>query len=353
MEGLINSLGTLNLRINRRLRRLLRPLVAWLSYYSPLSNRPLVQLHHAPARVSRRAGALSVNLCGKLNPRATSVSHRLNKGPWQPVKQSGPRVKPLAFTIELPTDHLRLDGNTWEIQAKTRWGRVETQAVQFQYDPVPQALPIDQDWASDNLDVQDGRWEKFLRDGRWWVRPTPGYEGYDRILLVCGALSGARRIELDLVYRGHTQSPFGFGVIGLWGGHPDEEVGRLRRGWRYGLGWYYSRYQGVGLEFSNKMSDAAPEWCGNYRNHALKPNQVVRLILECWPEVDADGNHRCFRQRMQWLCGDDSKVFEWLENCDTQGAALPAGEYAVALVAHRSQVEFGPVQITALRNVGK
>jgi hypothetical protein len=51
---------------------------------------------------------------------------------------------------------------------------------------------------------------------------------------------------------------------------------------------------------------------------------------------------------MRWRGGGDATDGVWFELADREGAPLPVGEYAVALVAHRCQVDFGPVRVEAM-----
>jgi hypothetical protein len=72
------------------------------------------------------------------------------------------------------------------------------------------------------------------------------------------------------------------------------------------------------------------------------------LTAECVPELDEDGNHLRYRQRLKWHADGEPAPDEWIELTDTQGAPLPPGEYAVGLVTHRCQVDFGPVTVTPI-----
>jgi hypothetical protein len=233
------------------------------------------------------------------------------------------------------------------IKALSDWRKPEITTLQFEYDPTPISLPLTVDWRTADLDVQDGFWETFSTPDGYRVRPKPGFEDYDRLIVVAGAFPGGRRIETDLVFRrSMTRSkPFGFGVLPLWGGHPDGASIRPRRGWNFSLVWFYSRYNGVGMEFSYKYGNAQPDWISSYRNLTLAANVRYFLAVEAWPELDAAGAHKRYRQRMQWWTEGEPPPHEWIELTDAEGAPIPPGEYAVALNAHRSQVDFGPVVI--------
>jgi hypothetical protein len=87
-----------------------------------------------------------------------------------------------------------------------------------------------------------------------------------------------------------------------------------------------------------------------YRDFDLQPDSRYLLLVECRPVTGPDGTHRHYSQRMKWWLEGDKEPDAWMELHDAGGAPLPPGEYAVALVAHRSQVEFGPVKVTALES---
>ena len=132
------------------------------------------------------------------------------------------------------------------------------------------------------------------------------------------------------------------------------EVGRrlVGRGWRFSLVWYYSKYDAVGMEFSHKDGEAPPAWTANYRSFDLRPDVRYRLKVRCWPERDGAGHHVRHVQRMKWWPAGEAEPADWMEAADTEGATLPPGEYGVALVAHQTQVEFGPLTIEPFRPGG-
>ena len=76
-----------------------------------------------------------------------------------------------------------------------------------------------------------------------------------------------------------------------------------------------------------------------------------RIIAECFPEVSSTGQHLRYRQRVKWFAAGEPEPDSWIEVVDVEGAPLPEEEYAVALVAHRSQVEFGAVSVSAIEAV--
>ena len=182
-----------------------------------------------------------------------------------------------------------------------------------------------------------------------WVRPKPGFEDYDRIVIAAGAFPGGRRVTTDVVFRSFKDDAraFGFGVLPLWGGRPDDPQYSPRRGWNFSIAWYYSTYKGVGEEFSWKKGNEPPRWTSSYRNFDLQPGVRYIVIAEAREVLDANGRHKKYHQRMRWKRNSDGET-PWIELSDDEGGQIPAGEYAVALVAHRCQVEFGPVRVEAL-----
>lgn len=317
------------------------------------SRSPLIQILHAPKRFARRADDFTANVCGIFTAEVNNARYRLNAGPWLKLGQALPRVPSPLMTIELSADTLRPGTNHLEIEAAANSYKPEMKLVQFEYDPAPISLPLKVDWSHDEFDVQDGHWENFATDSGWRVRPVSGSENYDRIIVVTGAFAGGRRIETDLIFRYNVSGeyPFGFGVLPLWGGRPDDPGVSPRRGWNFSLVWFYSRYNGVGSEFSYKYGDNPPAWISSYRDLMLEPGRRYFLVMETWPEQDATGHHLRYRQRMKWWPEGGTEPGEWIELADTEGAPIPPREYGVALIAHRSQVEFGPVVITPIEAV--
>jgi hypothetical protein len=314
------------------------------------SLRP-IQINHAPKRFPRRMADFTANICGMLAPGVTRASYRLNGDLWLPVRHALPRVPSPLFTLELSHEHLRAGENHLEIEAGSFWpGSARREKIVFAYDPSPITPPFHMNWAEQELDVQDGQWEKISHDRQVWIRPVPGSENYDRIIVVTGAFAEARRLELELIFRRSTagENPFGFGVLPLWGGRPDDAGVSPRRGWNFSLAWYYSHYRGVGMEFSYKHGSQPPLWISTYRNLELQPDRAHHLVIETWPEQEANGRHLRYRQRMLWQMQGETGRGEWLELSDTEGATIPPREYGIALIAHRCQVEFGPVKILPL-----
>ena len=313
------------------------------------SNEPLVQIFHQPKRFSRRAGELSANLYGSLSEGVESAQYQLNGGNWRDIGRGGKRALDPLFVIEMKEDALREGTNTLNLEVQGRRGRSEAISLEFEYDPQPIVLPVKPDWSQDELEVQDGYWETFESGGEWRVRPKPGFEDYDRILCIAGAFAGGRRIETQLIFRS-TDFPkrCGFGVIPLWGGHKDPEDISPRRGWIYSIAWFHPYRQGGGVEFGYKNGDEPRKWVDSYRQYEPEPNVRYFLTTECWPEKDESGKHLGYRQRMKWHKEGEADTNTWIELRDTEGCPLPEEEYAVALIAHFCQVEFGETVVSAL-----
>lgn len=314
------------------------------------SDRSPIQIFHAPKRFTRRAGDFTANICGMFNAVVKRARYRLNAGAWLELGQTPPRVPSPLFTIELSAAELQAGTNALEIEATAGGRQTEMKSLQFEYDPVPITLPTRIEWSDHDLDVHDGHWENVVIGGRNCVRPIPGTENYDRIIVVCGAFAEGRRIETDLIFRYHTDAerPFGFGVLPLWGGRPDDPRVSPRRGWNFSLAWFYSHYSGAGSEFSYKYGGEPPVWISSYRDLTLEAGRRYFLAIEVWPEQDAAGRHARYRQRLKWWPENGRLPDEWIELSDTAGAPIPRREYGVALIAHRCQVEFGPVAITPI-----
>jgi len=315
----------------------------------------IFEVHHAPSVFDRRGGDLTANVTG-VTSRAfkylgSSFRYRLNDGPWHPIEHLPPRTPWPQFTIELSADELRDGANTVELRAEGFGGAHQEVELGLRYDPSPIVLPLTVDWADAELIVDDGWWETFQTEGMTEarVRPRPGHEVYDKVLLVTGAIAGGRRVETDVIYRGRLEMarPYGFGVMPLWGGRPDDEGVRFRGGWSYGLAWYLSTYLGVGNEFGFKHGGRPRRWVNQYRDLDLLPGQRYRVIAEAWPEREGTTDLR-WHQRMKWWADGEDEPEEWLELDDEVSADLPAGEYAVGLLSFWAPCDFGPVTVTAL-----
>jgi len=310
-----------------------------------------VTVFHLPEKFSRRYGDFTANITGVLET-DINASFQVNGSEWQKIMHAPPRIPEPFFAIELSAADLLPGPNQLKIRCDDGYGCSEILQLDFRYDPSPVVLPRQVDWEGADLDVGGGQWETFNDDKGWRVRPTPGFETYDRLLIVTGAFPGARRIKTDMIYRGRgngdKKRPFGFGVLPMWGGRPDTDRKVPRRGWNFSLCWYYSKYAALGSEFSYKLGDEEPRWVSAYRNIDLQQNQRFSLEIEAWPETDMQGRHWRYVQRFRWRQQDSAPWGEWLQLADNAGGNIAEGEYAVALIAHRCQVDFGSVTVEPL-----
>jgi hypothetical protein len=306
---------------------------------------------HLPRTFSRRFGDFTANIVGVLES-DSKASYQINGGEWWEITHMPPRVPEPFFTIELSADDLSPGPNQVKIRCDNGDESGEILRLDFRYDPSPVVLPRQVDWEGADLDVGSGKWETF-NDGKGWrVRPKPGFETYDRLLIVTGAFPGARRIKTDVLYRGRGSSvkkrPFGFGVLPMWGGRPDPNPRAPRRGWNFSLSWYYSKYGALGSEFSYKQGGEDFRFVSTFQSIDLQMDQRFFLEIEVWPERDSQGQHWRYVQRFRWRSEESVPWSDWLELADNAGGDIPEGEYAVALIAHRCQVDFGSVTIEPL-----
>lgn len=306
---------------------------------------------HAPSVVTRKAAPLTANFTGRWTG-DEPLRYRLNGGGWRGFVPVPPRMSRPWFCIEIDADELLGHGeNTLEIE-----GGLRRETVRFRYDASPPQLPISIDWSrisGRELEAQDGIWETLLVDGEWRVRPVPGAEGYDRLLCLTPSFPGGRRVECDIVLRRatHPDQLMGVGVLPYWAGHPDDPGVRPRRGWSFAIGWYYSKYGAIGLEFSHKAGGAGWEWVSSYRNEVMEAGVPYRLVMEAFAERTRDGAVQRYRARLKWWRRGEAEPEAWQELADRPGGKMIEDEYCVALNAHRCQAEFGPVTIEAVADV--
>ena len=312
------------------------------------SSPQMLEVHHAPHRFARRSGDLSANICGVAFKHAT-LRYRLNGSDWSAIPQGEPRSPKPRWTLELLPEALRPGSNNLVIESSAKARTTQTETIAFEYDDSPVSLPLVVDWTGD-LDVQDGRWEVIEdSDGRR-VRPTPGTEFYDRMIMVTGAFAGGRRVETEAVFYSFAphETFTGFGVLTMWGGHNDDPGHFPRRGWRYAIAWHMQPY-GKWSEFSIRHGGAprTDAFLGTTMA-APPPGSRCKIIAECQPRRSAAGKHLGYRQRMKLWPANEPEPDAWLQAVDDDRAPLPAREYAVALVAHECQVEFSAVHVLPL-----
>lgn len=312
---------------------------------------PLITVLHVPDVYSRRAGSLSANATVQAARRVKSIEYRVNDHPWHRIKEiAANRFVNRVVTLEMPEQELNPGKNKLRIRAHAPWHPADGREVAFSYDPSPIALPLHRTWKGEQLEVQDGYWEIVDVDGQWRVRPKPGYEGYDRILLVAGALPVPRRIETYAVFR-HARpthrKEVAFGVLGLWGGHPGPWSELPRQGWSFAMAVYWSKPGGVGSEISYYEGKAPPRWVNSYRNADLVENEPYHFVIEIDDER-VRGRHQFYRQRAKIWRESQPEPDEWIVLTDREGARLPETEYGIALFTLDCQAEFGPVSVLPL-----
>jgi hypothetical protein len=321
--------------------------VEFLDYRSS----PLISIVHLPEIYARRGSSLSANATARSSKRVTDIRYRVNDHPWHRIARlSTKRFVNGIVTFEMPMEELTPGRNRVRIEADAPLRAKEQQEFVFSYDPAPVVLPLRRAWEGEQLEAQDGYWEAVEVEGEWRVRPKPGYEGYDRILLVTGAFSSSRRIETHMVFRHAVptrRKEVAFGVLSLWGGHPGSWSSLPRRGWSFAMAQYWSKPGGVGSEFSHYDETSAPLWVNSYRNAPLLENVRYHMVIEVEQER-VQGQHRLHRQRTKIWPDGQPEPDEWLVLTDEEGARIPEGEYAVALFALDCQVEFGPVLVLPL-----
>jgi hypothetical protein len=329
----------------------------------PLPPWPPIHLFHPPGRFARRSEALTANVTGAFARGTTDASWRLNGGRWTPIPQGGPRARAPRFVIEIDAGALRRGANTIELRAAAADGSTWQDRRVFAYDHAPIALPLVRSWRDATPEAQDGPWEVVApAGGAPVVRPAPGWEGYDRLLLVAGSFPGGRRVETTVRLRRHTARPlstqdWGFGIAPLWGGHPDTSGNRPRAGWRYGLTWFFSRRGGVGVELGERRGAAAHTSRGRYGRVRPVPGLLYNVVAEAEPVHDDEGAPRRWSLRTRWWRADRPMPRDWTAVSPApttpEAAVLTGREFAVALIAHRAQVEFGPVSVSALTDRGR
>ncbi len=326
-----------------------------LVFYFYHVNKPLVEVLHLPNTYSRRHGDFKINICGKKSPLLKRFRYKINDHSWQRVQKNRKRTPGNFFTIEINPDQVSEGYNVLHLEAKEILkSEPEIISYDFHYDPSPITLPLHIDWKDRELQVEDGWWESFEENGQWRVRPVRGSEGYDRILVATGAFEAPRRIITDVIFRKPIRGRRGqrfnhaFGLLSLWGGHPDKPSEQLGRGWNFCLAWYWDKYKGVGSEFSYKFGKENSKWVNSYVNLRLIPDTKYIIKADVWSVKDQEGKHRCYKQRLKWWRHDQNEPEYWIELADIEGAPLPEAEYGIAFVSYFAAVDFGPVEVLPL-----
>ena len=304
-----------------------------------------------PAAYSRKSGALSVNIQGRLANGSTLKRYRINRGDWVSARGSSPRTGDSEFILEFLPAGLVQGVNQVDIELSSLLGSIRNSATHFVYDDTAVQLPLTNSWEEAMLEAQDGHWQLVSREGGRHVRPVPGTEGYDRIVLASGAFAGGRRVEVEVTFVSAVPVDthlYGFGIVPFWAGHTDTSTRSPRRGWSFGISWFYSKYEGVGIEYSRRMGREQQGHRAEFKPLVVVPGSKHRISLECRQEVDEDGKHLRYNIHMTWQPLDASSETISMSLADTMPRPMEDIEYAVALIAHRAQVEFGSVTIQSL-----
>jgi hypothetical protein len=132
------------------------------------------------------------------------------------------------------------------------------------------------------------------------------------------------------------------------GKDPDDLDHRLRRGWNYGLSWYWGRFLGIGSDLSFKDGPGQPLLANSYQAYEPRVGTRHHILVEVFQELNPDGTHHGYRQRTKWWPEGTEEPAAWADARDVNGSPLPEGEFAVGLLSFWSKVEFGPVHIEPL-----
>ena len=325
--------------------------ITWLAlpWKSKERTKPLILLFHQPADVSRRCDEYTFNVPGELSSLVFSAKFSLNGNTWRTVHSGQPRYPAPQFCLEFHHQDLIEGKNLLKIEAKAPLGRRQLIEYQFSYSQ-HQRQPRDCIWGEyTELEVEDGYWETTHIDSEWRVRPVPGYEGYDKVLLLSEPFGGGRRIETDMILRKVIPSTeWGFGILPQWGGRPDSEGILPRRGWLFSLVWYFNRYKGYGAEFSERNGIEKAKFNTAYKSSSIEESRKYSVITECRDEKDDENQHIRYVLRFKWWPSDENEPRDWVSLDDKSGWKLPEREYAIGLVCYNCQVDFGPVYISTL-----
>ena len=292
-----------------------------------------------------KSGNISANFNGKSivpNIYLRSLSFRSNGGDWKVVVANSPRLESDQRLFEVEADHLEYGENSLEVRLRSFWGNQRTVSHAFDYDGRAPDFPIFNDWETKPPEVQDGFWE-VIESATFGhaTRPVPGTEGYDRLALIAPPFQGGRRAIVDIRFVKATGAPFGFGFVPFWGGHIDEGEHFPRRGWEYGIAWYYSHAKGFGVEFSNKEGPDPHTTIREYIPFQPTPGESYRLVAEAIVRDEV----KSMRLKVRQL--PDGQFSEWITLTDENGL-LSGTSHAVGLIAHRVQVEFGEIRVEKL-----
>ena len=313
----------------------------------------LIRFYQVPDKFSKKADYLTLNVSGELAlpRRLTSIkSYKINGQRWNLPQTRNSRIKGREFVLEFFAEDLKPGVNKIAVKVENLFGSERIVSISVNYDDTLVELPEGVDGHSGSLEPQDGQWEVVETNHQDVIRPIPGTEGYDRILLASGAFKGGRRVEATMRFVGQASESedFGFGILPLWGGHPDTLNRSPRRGWKYGLAWYYNPEGGIGIEYSDKFSAERHIRVAKFSKFLAIPGSRHKIIVDSHQTVNKQGQHLGYRQSMTWYALDSKDQLIKMELDDTREQPLAHIHYSVALLAHRAQVEFWDITITPL-----
>ena len=325
-----------------------------LLYLAP--DRAFLNIKEPLTSYGIHTGNITTNITGYRSPLVRDVKFKLSSEQgWKTLNLHSPRLSNRSLVFEFMSSDLNAGENTLQIQSTSFFGISRRHDYTFNAAVQETAFKgtFVRHWTSDALEAQDGVWEVVpAKDGSAdnWVQPIPGHEGYDRILLVTQPFTGPRRIDLAMTFSEQVgDNPrHGVGVLPLWGGHPDIEDVRPRRGWLYGLAWWYSEYPGFGVEFARKIGGDPVESINSQMDVPLFAQTYhVRVVVD---EVNNKNGAPVFQMKMKWAkTPAELDSLPWrVEVRDEEGLLSTTSSYAVGLLAHRAAVSFGPVTVTAL-----
>lgn len=313
--------------------------VPWLvERFNPRSADPSIWLDRLPDQVGPRSDDLTLNVSGILGPEQRA-EWQWNEGEWSPVGQAQPRAPAPEFIIEIPADQIAA-GTTNTLGL--RIGRQNGETTQYEHrfnvgsDSTPGAMVPE---------PHDGVWD--WQPDLSAVRPRPGHEGYDRVFILNPQISGGRHLRVKIAFDKSTQRwthrlrygpQYGFGLVPLWGGHPDPEDVRPRRGWLYGLAWYYAREEGFGSEAANRSGGDPIEVVKQYGGWSPAADSGIDAYATPVKSEQGDFLGWCLVSVLSSSDGDIRPAPLFVDP-----AILPERDYAAALIAHRTAVTFSEI----------
>lgn len=291
-----------------------------------------------PSVVGVRSGDVTLNFNGVLGS-GQEAEYRLNGDDWSPVPQAGPRAPEPAFLVEVPADALLANDNRFELRVTAADGTVSLFERAFDVSTQSGLMPEPQDGLWD--------WDSDLSS----IRPAPGREGYDRLFILDPSLAGGRHVSARMEFHGSTQglvhrlrfgAQYGVGLVALWGGHLEQQDVRPRRGWLYGLAWFYARDNGFGSEAAQRVGSQPMNIAKTYADWSPSEGQSVQMDAYAAPVQQEDGVFLgwCL---LSVLVSDDETIHP--NPLFVTPEILPRRDYGAGLIAHRVDATFTSVDV--------